>query len=304
MASNSGNEKGNSRSPDTVVCESLTVIKNEKKASDSLLKSAEILQRSKETVKGYKICCLTKAEESHEIYQDLMSCVTIENYKKTKLIQTSVEEYIKKKDDEIETLISDSSKLLNDLRIKMEEANNAACAMANCVKNKLIPKSSDKNGKNKQTNPLEDPLNKILEKTKMLDEKGQNAFKSMVTIAGIQTFTNTASLTEFVTKLMEAMTIFKDCVATNIQSTGGEITKAREELNTVMEELAQIICDKYVQTATGKGLHYVKCFVCETECDEGCIDLCKDFEICTEASTSRTDKGNSSQTATQSEDSN
>ncbi len=87
MASNNGNDNSNSRSPDTVICESLTVIKNDKKAADSLIVAGETLKQSKETARGYKICCLDKAEESHGVYQDIMSCVTIENLKKTGDIQ-------------------------------------------------------------------------------------------------------------------------------------------------------------------------------------------------------------------------
>ncbi len=278
MASMNGNDNGNSRSPDTVVCESLKVIKNDKNSADSLKNAGDTLEASKKTVKGYKICCLSKSEESHDVYQDILSCVTLENYKKTEIIQKNVDEYIKK-DDEVEKLIKESSKLLNDLRVKLEEANNAACAMSNCVKNKVLPKSgaSTKNAKVGNVDML---LKDILGKTKTLDEKGQNAFESVVTIAGIQTFTNTASLKDFVTTLMEAMKVFKGCVEENIKSTGEEVTTSRKELNTVMEELAQISCDTKSHWTTSQGLQCVIDFICEGECDDGCIDLCTDFENC------------------------
>ncbi|MEL6812863.1 MAG: hypothetical protein AAFP76_16165 [Bacteroidota bacterium] len=300
MASMNGNDNGNSRSPDTVVCESLKVIKNDKNAADSLKSAGDTLEESKKTARAYKICCLSKAEESHGVYQDMMSCITIENYKKTEIIQKSVDEYIKK-DDEIEKLIKESSKLLNDLRVKLEEANNAACAMSNCVKNKILPKSGSST-KNVKVGNIEMLLKEILAKTKTLDEKGQNAFESAVTIAGIQTFTNTGSLKDFVAKLMDAMKIFKACVETNIKSTGEDVTKSREELNVVVEELAQIACDTATYSTTGQGLQSVIDFICEGECGDGCIDLCADFEVCCESSDDGNDKGGSKPKGKQSAD--
>ncbi len=139
------------------------------------------------------------------IYQDILTCITLENYTKTETIKTKVEEYIKK-DDAIEKLINESSKLLNDLKVKMEEANNAACVMNNCIKSKLFPKSGKPN-----TNlvELEIALKDILGITKTLNEKTENAFESVVAIAGIQTFTNTLSLKKFSISLMDSFKIFR-----------------------------------------------------------------------------------------------
>lgn len=275
------NDNNASQSPDTVICESLKVIKNDKKTADSMYTANETLQTSKETVRGYKICCLDKAEESNGVYQDIMTCVTIGNFKKTEIIQKNTEEYIKK-DDEIEKLIKDSSKLLNEMRVKMEDAHNAACAMSNCVKNKILPKSK-RNIKDDKVAEIDNALKDIMDKTKKLDEKGQNAFESAVTIAGIQTFTNTSSLKEFTTLLMDSMKAFKSCVEANIKSTDAEVIASRTELNVIVEELAQIVCDKMAQSTTSQGLDSVIEFVCEKDnCDDDCLDLCKETRNCYE----------------------
>src|SRR5690606_9694997 len=115
-----------------------------------------------------------------DFYQDILTCITLGNYKKATIIQKNVDDYIKK-DGEIEKLIKESSKQLNELRIKMEEAHNEACTMSNCVKNKLFPKNC-KPSKSDNKNKIEDSLKEILDKTKILDEKGQNAFDSIVTL--------------------------------------------------------------------------------------------------------------------------
>ncbi|MCX2680316.1 hypothetical protein OOZ15_10225 [Galbibacter sp. EGI 63066] len=276
MANMNGKDCGSSHNPDTVICGNLKVIKTDKKNTNSSYKSGKTRQESMERARAYKICCLEKAEESLDVYLDIMTCISIGNFKKTEIIQSSVDEYIKK-DDAIEKLIKESSALLNGMRVKLEEANNAACAMSNCIKNKILPKSGDVNTKPKLVE-IEEALKEITDKTKKLDEKGQNAFESVVTIAGIQTFTNTESLKGFAKLLMEAMKKFKDCVNTNIESTDDDVTSIREQLNTTVEELAQVICDKKGFLTHEEGLEAVIKFVCEGECDDNCLDLCKEIK--------------------------
>lgn len=278
MANMNGNDNTGLRSPETVICDSLKVIKSDKKTADSSYISNGTLQESKEIAKGYKICCLDKAEKSNNIYQDIMSFIAIGNYKKTEIIQKSIDEYIKK-DDDIEKLIKDSSKLLNDMRIKIEDANNAACVMKNCITNKILPKSG-KSTRDDKIVEVTDALKDIMDKTKTLNEKGQNAFESAVTIAGIQTFTNTVSLKDFSKLLTDAMKTFKDCVGTNIISTGKDVTTTREELNLIIEELTTITCNKKAEHTKSEGLDAVIKFICEGECDGECLDLCRDIKNC------------------------
>jgi len=281
MASMNGNDSGSSRSPETVICEALTVIKNDKNAADSLKTAGDTLHESKKTERGYKICCLDRAQESNDFYQDVMTCVTIENFKKTEIAQINIDAYVKK-DDEIEKLIKESSKLLNEMHLKLADANNAACALQNCVKSKIYPKSvrTTKGSGDTDKESAKGILEEILIKTKTLAEKGQNAFESVVTIAGIQTFTNTLSLKTYAILVLDAMKPFKDCVDTNIKSTGEEVVTSRSELNVVIEEMAQVICDKNAQSTTSQGLECMIEFICVDKCDDGCLDLCEDFEEC------------------------
>jgi len=280
MASNNGNDcTGSSQTPDTVVCDTLTVVKKEQKTAESDKIADETTRLSKEAAKGYKICCLDRAEETHGVYQDLLSCVVLGQYKKTEIIQNNIDDYIKK-DDDIEKLIKESSALLNDLCTKLVEANDELCTMSNCVKNIVLAKSSKVSNKEKEE--VEECLEEITTKTKKLVDKGKNAVESIITIAGIQTFTNTASLKEFMDALIEKMTSFKDCTEVNISSTAGEITVSREELNAIVEELAQIECDYASESTTIEGLQLVIDFICDCDCDGECLDLCKEFDECCE----------------------
>lgn len=278
MAITKANDKKGPQSPDAVICETLKVIKTDKDAAESSAKAQMTLVKSKRTVRAYKICCLDKAEQSNDFYQDILTCIALGNYKMATIIQKNVDDYIKK-DDDIEKLIKESSVLLNDLRVKMEEAHNEACAMSNCVKNKLFPKTG-KSTKGDNKNKIADSLKEIMEKTKGLDEKGQNAFDSIVILAGIQTFTNTVSLKGFATAFVDKIKIFKDCINANVASTWEEVTSFRTELNTITEELAQAVCDKQVQRNTATAMGSMVDFICGCECDEECLDLCKELKNC------------------------
>lgn len=280
MANMKTYDKKAATSPETVICESLKVIRTDKENATSSATALATQQKGKETVRAYKICCLDKAQQSYHFYQDISTCIALGNYKKATIIQTNVGDYIKK-DGDIEKLIKESSSQLNELRMAMEAAHNEACAMSNCVKNKLLPKKG-KSSKSGDHNKIEDSLKEIMEKTKSLDEKGQNAFDSIVTLAGIQTFTNTEGLEQFVIDFIEKIKTFKECVEANAISTGEEVKTFRTELNKIVEEWAQVVCDKMVQNNTANAMDYLIDFICESDCDGECLDLCKEIKNCFE----------------------
>lgn len=275
MANTNGNDSA-SQNPEKKICEKLKVIINEKNETESLRIANEIKAKSKESSRGYKICCLNKAEETYDLYQDLMSCIVIKNYKKTGIIQKSVDDY-SKKDGDLEKLINESSKIINDLRVKMNEANDAACVMVNCVKECIIPKPKRGKGSkgeniSREVKDVSNLLDKITEKTSDLACKGQNAFNSVVNVAGIQTFTNTDGLKSFATKLVDTMKILNDCITENIKTTEKDVTTYREELNTIVEELAEVNCTMYSEGSKSQGLSITEDFICNGHCN-GNLDI-------------------------------
>ena len=283
MASKNGND-GGTQTPDTVVCDYLSIVKKEQNTATSDQMADETTRLSKEAAKGYKICCLDRASETHGMYQDLLSCVALGQYKKTEIIKTNIDSFIKK-DDDIEKLITESSALLGKLCTKILEANDELCTMTNCVKNKVLAKSSKISDSDRRD--IEECLEELNEKSKKLVDKGKNAVESIITIAGIQTFTNTASLKAFVDALVEKMTSFKKCTEEYIGATEAEVKKAREELNAIMEELAQIECDAAAEGTTIEGLQLLIDFICDCDCDGECLDLCAEFEECCDKSDGR-----------------
>ncbi len=280
MANMNGNDSA-IQNPEKNICDILKVIKNEEKTANSSHTAYETKRDSKEIARGYKICCLDKAETSHGVYQDLMSCIVIKNYKKTEIIQKNVDEYCKK-DDELEKLINESSKMINELRVKINEANDAACAMANCIKGCVPePKNASERKRDKEYTRIKEVykiLKAITEKTSTLASKGQNAFNSAVNVAGIQTFINTSGLKSFAAKLIETMKTFKDFIGENIKTTEKDVATFRDELNSIVEELAEVTCTLYSEGTKEKGLMATRKFICEGGCKEGPVDISCDCE--------------------------
>ncbi|WP_010521959.1 hypothetical protein [Aquimarina agarivorans] len=272
------NTETSPRNADTVICENIKIVNSEALVAKSLYEANKILKESKNSARSYKLCTLDKAKESKAVYEDMLSCVTVGGHKKAEIIQTNVDEYVKM-DAEIGKLIKDTSKLLNQMRIKIEEAHNAACAMSNCFENKIITvkgKSKKEGEKENAASNLKDLLNS----TKSINERGQNAFESIVAIAGVQTFTNTSRLKKFATDLNTAVKSFKSIVESNITSTTEEVKNSTTDLITTEIELSKITCDQNDQGVLEDGLTAVHSFVCKGKYDDNLLNICRDTLDC------------------------
>lgn len=265
-------------SAEKAVCDKVKIYWNEENTAKSNRNAFRTLRKSKETSKNFKLCSLAKSIESNDLYQDIMTGATVESTKNTEIIQMKIEEYIKK-DSEIENHIKATAKLLNDMRIKIEEAHNAACAMSNCFKNKLLPKNG-KETKDGEKADVHKTLKDIIEKTNELNSKGQNAFESVVTVSGIQTFTNTQSLKGFMTKFSDAMSTFTTTIEANIASTASGVATCREELNAICTELTQVSCDETTEDVKYEGLDDIVDFICKGKYNGELLDLCKTETSC------------------------
>ena len=82
--------------------------------------------------------------------------------------------------------------------------------------------------------------------------------------------------------MAEKIKALKTGTEANIKSTGEDLQKAREELNKIAAELAAIACAEAKENTTVNGLDQVIRFICETDCPDRCLDLCKEFEDCCE----------------------
>ncbi len=163
----------------------------------------------------------------------------------------------------------EDSKLLADLKAKIIEANDAACIMRNCIKNSLgLPGSQ-----NTHTDPLINQvlldLTGVMTKVADLNTDGRTAFDSVVTIAGIQTFTNTDGLKPFGVQLSDAVKAFQVAITGSIKTAEDDVKAAQTELTKVLEELNQIRFEKDAEDAKTAAWGATRNFICKGDCDDG-----------------------------------
>ena len=81
--------------------------------------------------RGYKLCTLPNRENVRTITMTWITTSSSTSEERG-IIEANIVEYAKR-NDEFGKLIKEGSKRLNDLKAKLHEANNASCAMRNCL---------------------------------------------------------------------------------------------------------------------------------------------------------------------------
>jgi hypothetical protein len=264
MATNNGNGMADRPNPEKEICKCITTMTSERNSALSLKEAGMTTMSSMNEVRKYKLCCLDKTKDTHNTYQNLNNYVCIQQNLKTELLVADIDGYLAK-DKELEKLIKESSKLLSDLKTKIEEAHNACCTMKNCISNKLLPKDGEDLPPNLQE--IQDCYKDICSKTEKINNYGQKSFDDIVTIAGIHTFSNVESLKDFGSKLSETMGNFKTSVDTNIKTAEGDLKVAQDELTTALTDLTNSKHDKDGHCIKAKGLNTTLEFLCKGECN-------------------------------------
>jgi hypothetical protein len=259
------------------ICEHHRVLKDKKGVSESEIKASSILISYHDMVRGYKLCCLNMAEETHRFYRDIDNYELFDIQKSTEIIQANVDKH-SKKNGELAKCIKEGSKMFNDLKVKLHDANNAACAMHNCLKSIL--------GFTDDEVPSE--VSSITSLAKELSQDGQNAAEALVKIAGIQTFANVEELKPSAKNLVDKMKQFKKTTDEHIKKAGEDAKSAQAELTRVIEELNTEEFRCFEETNTCNGLTDTINFICEGKCEpiSTVDDICEDV-------TKGTSEGNS-----------
>jgi|GEM_PF-1754117 len=267
MANMNSNGNGGPRNPDGILCECQTNLKSDYNAALSQAEGKKTLKDSKTEARRYKLCCLAKAELTRTTYRDIDNYVALTATKGTETIQKHIDDFIKK-DAELAKMIKDDSKMLADLKLKIGEAYDSACMMKNCIKNAL----EIKDDKNTDADPLKNQvlqdLSVIMGKMAELNTDGRTVFDSVVTIAGIQTFTNTDGLKPFGVQLSDAVKVFQAAITGNIKTAEDDVKAAQTELTKVIEELNQISFEKDDADAKAAAWGATRKFICDGECDD------------------------------------
>jgi hypothetical protein len=283
MANPNTNCSNGPTKPANIVCLYTKDIKDKREVSNSEVSSSNTLISYYEMLRGYKLCCLSMAEETYKFYRDIDNYELFDMQKSTEIIQTNVEAYIKKNGD-LAKSIKEGSKMLNDLKVKLHDANNAACAMSNCLKSIFafpdgaIPKE----------------ITDVTQAAKTLSEDGQKAAEALVKIAGIHTFSNVDGLKSFSQKLSEAMKQFKALSDEYMKKAAEDAKVAQTELTKSVEELNKAEFKCFAETSALNANNSTIEFICEDEAGNG--NECKPIEevenICMKVSKKPEEQGN------------
>ena len=269
MADN--NKNSTPPTPGNLVCEFHKKLKNERASHQSILEASLINIESFETARGYALCCRAKSEETAEYYRDLDNFELFDMKKSAEIIKVNIDNLVKQ-DTELGNMIKAASKLLKDLKMKLQDSNDAACQMRNCLQSLL----------NFKEHEVPEELTCVTDLAKKLSKHGQEAAAAMVKVAGIHTFSNLETLQPFGSKLTETVTALKSCTDSLIATAKTDEEKAQGDLTKVLEELNAEEFKSFGTTGVVNAHNSTLGFICEGECQPiECVEeICKEIGKC------------------------
>jgi hypothetical protein len=183
-------------------------------------------------------------------------------------IKTNIDEYVAQ-DDALGKLITDTSKLLNDLQVNLHDANNAACKMRNCLQSTLGFKDDE----------MPEKLKDVTDEAKDLSKDGKKAAEAMVKVAGIHTFSNLETLQEFSTTLTDKLTALWTLTDGLITNAKADQEKAQDKLLEVLKQLNAVEFESFRTAAIVNAEKSTLGFICDEECESiECVEaICKDL---------------------------
>lgn len=252
---------------ETPVCRFHKGQADSKKLEEGNLEVSRTKQNSLESDRRYAVCSLAKSEETFKYYRNMNNFELVDMVDSANTIKGKIDADVKA-DAELGKKIAETSKVLNDLHVKLHEANNAACSMRNCLQSLL--------GFNDNCIPVE--LTCVLDSAKGLSDDGKSAANAMVNIAGIHTFSNIETLQPFATGLIEKLVVLNkltDSLAANAKK-DGESTQA--DLVKILTQLNKAEFDSFHITGRIAAHASTLEFICEKPCES----ICRVDEICGE----------------------
>ena len=212
----------------------------------------------------YKLCTVEKSKEAYCKYLDIDNAVSAAAVKESELIKLETTTLEAKK-ALIDTQITALSGLFKDVKTKVKEIHEAACALTSCISDE---KSCNKNLYDEIKSQIRIDLNDgngerdidqiaavINEKAKnLLEKKTADAIGTSVDVAGIQTFAQINKVLEFGSELYNKTKLFREDVLANITNTHTKLTDTRVELVSIIQEIAQEKVNYHKSNACVKSL--------------------------------------------------
>lgn len=259
MATTSKESTNQTRTPNDIICDYLKTLKERKRDAEVKAETAKTRMQRANILRGYKLCCLELAETTHAYYQDMDNYELLDMAESAKLILEDVTTFAADIEALQNTIQSSSQKLI-DVKTKLHDAHDAACAMYNCIDRNV---ELDKPKYEK----IKDALDNVMEKARVLDSCSQDASDAMVKIAGIQTFIDGEGPTEMATDLKDQFAALRSDVEGYISAAAEDAVTAQTGVSEAVVTLNKDEFDRYEHTTDAGGLKKTKEFLCEEDCE-------------------------------------
>lgn len=257
-------------------------------------KAAYTKKKEKISDRNHKVCCLLKAKESHDFYCNIDIYVAIDAGNKAESISTKIGE-LTGKSKELKKALVDVSKCLKGIKSKAAELVNKVCEIDTQFKDscnleqKNILEEHFKNEKcfdsegvcdGYDLSCFENIVCCMKDKTQEIWTKADGAFDSSVNIAGIQTFSDVASLKDSTSTIIQCLTDFKNDIDKNVGTTDTGVKEAKKEISACVKEVATNTMVEHTCTSMFESTAATLDFACkpcdpkpETTIDEICCKI-------------------------------
>lgn len=288
-----------------------TVQRERKKVCDELKdKAAEVLQWEQSRHGAHQLyndkkCCFIKTETNYQYYRNMELLVGIELLQVNDGVKENVTAY-KKWNDDLAAVLKELVKTAKEAKGKFADLKEAACKLNTCINDscqstqrKILTGESYDNCHEPDTE-VEDKCNakEILEHLEKIPKIFLHdmdiIFNSTTRVAGIQVFSNVATLEPLQKTLQERSKAFDDFIKEKMTNGAKDLAKIQEELGKAVQELTKSTGGLYFRRSDFKGLKRTVEEICECRCKcingegpEGRLDDCKCriCEICEEVKT-------------------
>ena len=265
---------------------------SEKTIQKGVAKAAMTTKETYIANRNNKVCYVLKADETTRLYRNIDYYVAIDANTRSETIEKSIDDLVKKSAD-LDKAIGEAVKSIKMIKDKSVELKAKACDLDtqrkdSCNTQQLNILNNHFLSTNNKcvvvspgdvTTPFQD-FNAIVEylltKTGIVYSGADEAFKSAVSIAGIQTFSNFKSLKELSKQLTLCIKEFKKNIDDNIKSNAEDLKKAQDDLAKSVQEVSLRTLDEHKESVKYEGIAFTVDFICNPVCDNlGDIDeLC------------------------------
>lgn len=251
--------------PGDVICDYHKKLKKEKEGFELGMETAQLAMQQANIERGYEMCCLEMSEMTRGYYTDMKNYELHDMLKSTEIISTNLSDFVAKKAT-LQDMIQSSAKNLSDLKNKLHEAHDAACAMRNCINRHLDLGEGSSGADADASQDVKVALDNVMNASSSLDTDSQDAAEAMVKVAGIQTFTDVEGVQEMVDALKDLVTSLHTSADGYIEAADQQVDTTQEGVLKAVEDLNTAEFDRYGNKTSKIGVQRTLYYICNGYC--------------------------------------